>query len=59
MDARRATFLPKVWDQLPDPGAFLNALKMKCGLEHDYWSARLEFHRYKTTTYVEPSQTES
>lgn len=51
LDARRATFLPKVWDQLPKPSAFLAALKKKCGLESDYWSERLEFQRYRTTAY--------
>lgn len=55
MDARRATFLPKVWDQLPDPSAFLTALRTKCGLESDYWSDQLEFHRYRAATYTEPA----
>ncbi len=50
---RRATFLPTVWEMLPDPQSFLAALKAKCGLAHDYWSERLEFQRYTTTTYVE------
>ncbi len=52
---RRATFLPKVWEQLPKPAAFVTALKMKCGLEKDYWSDRLEFQRYRTTTFAERS----
>ena len=52
-DGRRATFLPKVWDMLPDPRQFLTALKGKCGLADDYWSERLEFQRYRTTSYVE------
>ena len=52
-EGRRATFLPKVWEQLPEPRAFLNALKKKCGLAQDYWSEHLEFQRYRTTTYVE------
>ncbi len=56
LGSRRATFLPKVWDQLPNPDAFLSALKMKCGLEKDFWSERLEFHRYRTTTYAEPGE---
>jgi AmmeMemoRadiSam system protein A len=50
---RRATFLPKVWEMLPEPQRFLAQLKLKCGLPADYWSARLEFHRYRTTTYAE------
>ena len=50
---RRATFLPKVWESLPDPRQFLGQLKMKCGLPQDYWSSRLEFLRYRTSTYAE------
>jgi AmmeMemoRadiSam system protein A len=52
-DGRRATFLPKVWEMLPDPQQFLTALKAKCGLAEDYWSERLEFQRYRTTSYAE------
>lgn len=50
---RRATFLPKVWEALPDPQQFLAQLKAKCGLPPDYWSARLEFLRYRATTFAE------
>lgn len=50
---RRATFLPKVWESLPEPQQFLAQLKQKCGLPPDYWSARLEFLRYSTTTFAE------
>ena len=53
--ARRATFLPKVWESLPEPRLFLAALKTKCGLPDDYWSERLEFFRYRTTLYAEPA----
>jgi AmmeMemoRadiSam system protein A len=53
--ARRATFLPKVWESLPDPSQFLAALKIKCGLPEDYWSERLEFFRYRTSLYAEPT----
>lgn len=52
-DGRRATMLPQVWKMLPDPQQFLAALKAKCGLEADYWSERLEFQRYRTTSYAE------
>jgi AmmeMemoRadiSam system protein A len=52
-EGRRATFLPKVWDMLPDPQQFLAALKAKCGLAENYWSERLEFQRYRTTSYEE------
>jgi len=52
---RRATFLPKVWDSLPEPRLFLAALKSKCGMPVDYWSDRLEFLRYSTISYSETS----
>lgn len=55
-DGLRATLLPTVWETLPEPRQFLAALKLKCGLAADYWSDRLEFQRYETTTYVEPVQ---
>lgn len=53
-DGARATFLPTVWDMLPDPKQFLVALKAKCGLVADYWSDQLEFQRYRTISYAEP-----
>ena len=52
-DDRRATFLPQFWETLPDPRQFLAALKAKCGLPNDYGSERLEFQRYRTTSYAE------
>lgn len=51
---RRATFLPKVWEQLPEPRRFLAQLKAKCGRPRDYWSEDLGFRRYQTTSYAEP-----
>lgn len=50
---RRATFLPTVWKQLPQPRLFLAALKKKCGLPPDYWSEQLKFRRYWTSSYSE------
>lgn len=52
-DGRRATFLPKVWEMLPEPRQFVAALKVKCGVAENYWSERLEFQRYRTTSYAE------
>lgn len=34
---RRATFLPQVWEQLPDPQDFLSHLCTKMGAPHDLW----------------------
>ncbi len=34
---RRATFLPQVWEKIPDPAEFLNNLCYKMGLNPDLW----------------------
>lgn len=44
--ARRGTFLPSVWKELPDKEAFWMHLKMKAGLPTDYWSETLQVFRY-------------
>jgi AmmeMemoRadiSam system protein A len=44
----RATFLPLVWEKLPNKADFLTELKSKAGLPRDYWSNRLSVSRYKT-----------
>jgi len=43
----QGTFLPAVWESLPDPRAFLAELKRKAGLPGDHWSSTLEVHRYE------------
>ncbi|HNR93631.1 MAG TPA: AmmeMemoRadiSam system protein A [Kiritimatiellia bacterium] len=43
---RRGTFLPAVWEDLPDPRDFLMHLKLKAGLPPDYWSDTLRVSRY-------------
>lgn len=50
---RRATFLPLVWEQLPEPEDFLRHLKMKAGLPRDYWSDTLRCYRYQTQVFEE------
>jgi len=46
--ARSATFLPTVWESLPEPREFLHALERKAGLEAGHWSPTLRFLRYST-----------
>lgn len=46
--SRRGTFLPSVWESLPDPRDFLTQLKLKAGLPPDYWSATVTIQRYET-----------
>lgn len=45
---RRGTFLPAVWESLPDAADFLRHLKSKAGLFPDYWSAEVKVYRYRT-----------
>lgn len=44
--AYHGTFLPSVWEQLPEPREFLRHLKHKAGLSPDYWSSRIRVQRY-------------
>ncbi len=48
-----ATFLPQVWEQLPQPREFLAALKRKAGLAADFWARDLRLSRYRVRTFVQ------
>jgi uncharacterized protein len=48
---RRATFLPKVWESLPEPHRFVGELKAKAGLPRDFWSPQISLQRYSTETF--------
>jgi len=52
----RSTFLPKVWEQLAEPGLFLDQLLAKAGLPASHWSGTLRFQRYETLSFREPAQ---
>jgi AmmeMemoRadiSam system protein A len=47
--AKGATFLPAVWESLPEPRDFLEHLLVKAGLPRGYWSDSLRFQRYTVT----------
>jgi AmmeMemoRadiSam system protein A len=47
----RGTFLPSVWDSLPDAHDFLTHLKLKAGLAANHWSGRVEVYRYHTESF--------
>lgn len=51
---QRSTFLPQVWEQLPDPREFLAHLKAKAGLPFDFWSEDVKLLRYEVTKWAEP-----
>lgn len=50
---RRATFLPQVWEQLPDPADFLARLRRKAGLPADYWGRDVIVETYTVTAWQE------
>jgi len=52
-DGRRSTFLPQVWEHLPEPHLFLGQLKLKAGLPHDFWSPRVTLARYTVSKWHE------
>jgi len=45
---RRGTFLPAVWESLPEPEEFLRHLKLKAGLPAEHWSDTVKVWRYTT-----------
>ena len=49
----RATFLPQVWEQLPQPQQFLAALKRKAGLPVTFWATDLRLARYRVQKFVD------
>lgn len=49
--SKRATFLPQVWDQLPDKQQFIAHLKQKAGLAIDEWPVNLQVQLYQTQSF--------
>lgn len=49
----RATFLPQVWDQLPEPEQFISHLKLKAGLPGYFWADDLKLYRYTVEKFKE------
>ncbi|HSN95230.1 MAG TPA: AmmeMemoRadiSam system protein A, partial [Anaerolineaceae bacterium] len=53
---RSATFLPQVWEQIPDPADFLSELCLKMGAPADAWQKqRLEVSTYHVQEFSEQS----
>ena len=51
LDSARVTFLPAVWEQLPEPREFLRHLKEKAGWSATFWSSRIRAYRYTTQSF--------
>lgn len=54
----RATFLPQVWENLPDAPIFLRELKRKAGLPGDFWHPDLRVKRYGVEKHRERKGTD-
>lgn len=50
-DFHRATFLPSVWQSLPEAEKFVRHLKAKAGFKQDYWSKDIRAYRYSTESF--------
>lgn len=50
---RRATFLPQVWESLPEPAEFLRRLKEKAGLDAGFWRDDVRLSRYTVRKWRE------
>ena len=52
---RSATFLPQVWDELPDPHDFVAHLLAKAGIRpsYDWTDSEIDCQRYEVTAYAE------
>ena len=49
---KSATYLPQVWDELPDKKDFLSSLCKKAGLAEDLWQdEKLDFYKYQVESF--------
>ncbi len=48
----QAVYLPSVWEDIPDKNLFLKSLKMKAGMQPEYFSKTFEAYRFETE-YIE------
>lgn len=51
--AYRSTFLPQVWEQLPQARQFMAHLKRKAGLPENFWSEEVRLSRYTVHKWKE------
>jgi len=54
-DYRRGTFLPSVWESLPEAADFLAHLKLKAGFPANYWSDKIRISRYTSESITDVS----
>lgn len=49
----RSTYLPQVWEQLPQPHMFMATLKQKAGLPPTFWEPGVKLHTYTVAKFTE------
>ena len=49
----RSTFLPQVWEQLPEARHFMAHLKRKAGLPDNFWAQEIRLSRYTVSKWRE------
>lgn len=52
-EEHRSTFLPQVWEQLPNPREFLDHLRHKAGLPPGFWAPEVRLSRYGVQKWEE------
>ncbi|HEY3339162.1 MAG TPA: AmmeMemoRadiSam system protein A [Propionicimonas sp.] len=52
----RGTFLPQVWEQVPNPDDFLSHLLHKARLPELFWDQDVTVRRYTVTSWSEPAE---
>lgn len=53
-----STFLPQVWEQLPNVAKFMANLKYKAGLPSDFWADEVKLSYYTVTKWKESVHSE-
>jgi AmmeMemoRadiSam system protein A len=55
----RSTFLPQVWESLPDAVTFMARLKEKAGLHAEFWDEKTRLYRYTVSKWKESDMQEA
>lgn len=54
---RRATFLPQVWEKIPDPARFISLLCQKMGVADDLWRVKkIKVYTYQVEEFHEDNE---
>ena len=48
-----STFLPQVWENIPDPATFMATLKQKAGLPPNFWDSGVKLYTYTVAKFSE------